>query len=163
MFAEGEDGNVLYDDHFIAVLVEDGSIHNFFDLVLVTLGEMENSLCVSLWGVPKAFAVWILANTFNDGSRGTGKVLNLAVVHLQGWGILGGLRGLLEGRHTWVNPTEFHDRNLEVNPTIDPDRFRSRHLGRFRKLCRKEVKRRLSRLKGRRQEILRYPTLESKE
>lgn len=55
--------NVSYNHQFIVVFVKDGSVDDIPQVLLVTLGEEEQCLCVPLGCVQQTLTIWILAQT----------------------------------------------------------------------------------------------------
>jgi len=51
-------------------LLKYGAIDNVADVLLVALGEEKHRPRVALWGGKQPFSVWVLTDTFEEGSDG---------------------------------------------------------------------------------------------
>lgn len=79
VLAEREYFNVLHDDKLVMVLVENSPINKVTDILLVTFGEVEHSLGISLGCLPQSLSFGILTNALQDSSDGSGQLLNTII------------------------------------------------------------------------------------
>jgi hypothetical protein len=75
MLAQGEDIDILDNHQLIVVLVEDRTVHQVPDILLVALGEVKHGLGVSQGGLAETLTLWVLSNTFEDCPDGSRKLL----------------------------------------------------------------------------------------
>lgn len=66
MFAKTEDLDVLYNDKLIVILVEDSAVNNVPQVLLVALGKVHHSFCITFGGTMKTFSFWVLSNTLEQ-------------------------------------------------------------------------------------------------
>lgn len=76
MLTQREHLDVLDNDKFIMVLMEDRPIDQISHVLLVTFGEIEHSLGVSLGGFAQTFSLRILSNALQDRPHSSGQFLN---------------------------------------------------------------------------------------
>jgi hypothetical protein len=57
------------------VLVEDSTIHQVPNVLLVSLGEIKHSFGVSQRSLAETFTLWVLSNTFEDCANGSRELL----------------------------------------------------------------------------------------
>ena len=62
--------NVLDHDQLVVVLMKHSPVDQVPNILLVPLCEEEHGFCVALWRATEAFALWILADTLEDGAHG---------------------------------------------------------------------------------------------
>ena len=73
MLAERENVDIPHDNHFLVVFFEHGLVEDVAQLLLVSFGHVEQSLCVSLWGLEQTFPHGILADALKQGLYSTGQ------------------------------------------------------------------------------------------
>lgn len=66
MLAQAEDLDILDNDHFIVLLVKDGVADHVAQLLLVTAGEMQQRLGISLGRVFETGPIWIFSEAFEN-------------------------------------------------------------------------------------------------
>src|SRR5690348_10199558 len=76
--------NVLHSDQLIVVLVEHCAIDQVPHILLITLGEVEHGLGISLWSLAETLALWILTNTFQDRPYRSREFLNTLLILFRG-------------------------------------------------------------------------------
>ena len=84
VLAKTEDLNVLYDNELIVILVEDSAVDNVPQVLLVALGKVHHSFCITLRGTVKTLSFWVLADTLEQSTDCSGELL------LTGCGLFGG-------------------------------------------------------------------------
>lgn len=75
MFTQGKHLNILDNNEFVVVLVENGAIDEVPDILFVTLGEIHHGLGVTLWCLPQSFSFWVFSNALEDCSYSACKLL----------------------------------------------------------------------------------------
>jgi hypothetical protein len=66
VFTQAKDIDVLDNDQFIMILMEDRTVHNIPQILFVSFCEKHHGFCIPLWSVTQSFAIWILADAFKD-------------------------------------------------------------------------------------------------
>lgn len=68
MLAKTEDLNVLDNNELIVILVEDSAINNVPQVLLVALGEVHHSFCITFGGTVKTFSFRVLSDAFEQSA-----------------------------------------------------------------------------------------------
>lgn len=75
MLTQGEHLDILYNNQFIVVFVENSPIYQVSHVLFIALSEKEHSFGVPLRGLSEALSLWILANAFENGPHSPCKFL----------------------------------------------------------------------------------------
>ena len=84
VLAQRENFNVLDDDQLVMILVEDGAVDNLAQVLLISLCEKQQRLCVAIRCVQQPLPVWVLSNALEDGSHGAGQLRQTLLLLLVG-------------------------------------------------------------------------------
>lgn len=76
VLTEGENVNVLDNNHLVVILLEERLIHKVGDTLLVTLGEEHESLGITLGSLEETLAVGILSNALQNRTNSSRDLLN---------------------------------------------------------------------------------------
>jgi len=69
MLAKTENFNVLYDDELIVIFVEDSAINNVPQVLLVALGKVHHSFCITFGSTVKTLPLGILSDTLEQSTN----------------------------------------------------------------------------------------------
>lgn len=75
VLAHGEHLDILHDDELVVALVEDSFVDEVLNVLLVSLGEEEHSLCVAVWSGKETLTVWVLSQALKDSAHSTSQLL----------------------------------------------------------------------------------------
>ena len=73
MLAERKGLDVLDDDQFVVVFMEDGAVDQVTHIFLVAFGEVHQRFCITLRGIAESFAVRVFAYALEDCAHGGGE------------------------------------------------------------------------------------------
>lgn len=66
VFTQREHFNILDNNEFIMVFMENSPIDEIPNVLFIAFGEIHQGLGVSIWGLPQPLSVRILSNTLED-------------------------------------------------------------------------------------------------
>jgi hypothetical protein len=95
VFAQTEYLNILDDDEFVVVFVENCAVNEVSHILFVALGEIHQGLGVAFGSFPQPFALGIFADAFEDGTDSVGEFFET------GLGLFGGLVEAFAGSERW--------------------------------------------------------------
>lgn len=64
MLAQREDLDIFDDDELIMIFVEDSSIDQITDILLIAFSKVKHGSCIALRRPSQTFSVWIFSYTF---------------------------------------------------------------------------------------------------
>lgn len=67
MLAQREDLDIFDNDKLIMIFVEDSSIDQITDILLIAFSKVEHGFCIALRRPSQTLSVWIFSYTFQDG------------------------------------------------------------------------------------------------
>lgn len=75
VLAQREDVDILDNNQLIMVLMEDRTVHQVPDILLIALGEVKHSLGISQGSLAETLALRVLSNAFEDCPNGSRELL----------------------------------------------------------------------------------------
>ena len=71
MLAQREDLDILHNNELVVVLMEDSTIDNVTHVLLVSFGEEEHGLCISIRRITQSFALRVFSYAFKNSLHGS--------------------------------------------------------------------------------------------
>jgi hypothetical protein len=84
VLAKTENLNVLYDDELVVIFVEDSAVNNVPQVLLVALGKVHHSFCITLRSTMETLSFRVFSNTLEQSTDCSGELF------LTGCGLFGG-------------------------------------------------------------------------
>lgn len=84
VLAQREHLDILDDNQLIVIFMENSTVDEIPNILLVSLCEVKHSLGVSLGRLPQSFSLRVLSDAFQNSSHSTGQLLDALFVLLGG-------------------------------------------------------------------------------